>query len=562
MLKYPIVNRLYRCAAPLAFLAFCLTLSPWLYDLPLNDDWAYALGVRNLLAQGRFVLCDWAASTQLPHLAGGALFAKLFGFSFASLRFYNLAVSAAAVLVFYRTLEEFDIAPADRLLASLVFCLNPLFLVLANSFMTDVTYLFWMTLACWLFIRYLKSGAAAWLAGSGLCAAAACLTRQIGIALPLACTVSLAWERRLTWKNALLIWAFPLAAAAGYGLWFKYVHGPTWASGNYVLAATLKHLSSPAAFASKTLYRLFAVMMETGFVLLPLAAGCYACAGGFPSGEEPKADRKAQKGAARRRAPKSLIVPLALAALVCFILFNGPLPYLENTFSRSGLGTLTLGPAAAKPAAFFASSAFWYIFTALSAVSAALLLGASAFSLRTGNAAVRFVFAGALVHLAVSLAGAKFFDRYILTLLPWFALAGAIAAGKTKFSRKAAAAALFVVAAAGWAGEKDYLQWNKAKWELALKPRPGLAADAIVNGFDYEAWFNYEKNMAYLKGLKPLKMIDEWEWQKVTGYSAMVSFSQRPGFAVADKIEYATPLSREKGTLYLLRISSGTAEKQ
>ncbi|MBI4801871.1 MAG: glycosyltransferase family 39 protein [Elusimicrobia bacterium] len=555
------MSRYYGYSAPLIFIAFCLSLTPWLYDFPLNDDWAYAIGVKNFLEQGRFALCDWAASTQLPHLLAGAVSAKIFGFSFTALKAYNLAVSAALVFVFFRTLEEFALEPADRLLAALAFCLNPLFLVLANSFMTDVTYLFWMALSSYFFIRHLKTGGLAALTGAGLCAAAACLTRQLGIAVPLACTLTLAWERGLTLKKALHLWLFPLVAVLGYALWFKYVHGPTWASANYVFTATLKHLSAPGAFASVTLYRLFAVMLETGLILLPLAAGYYCSIGRFQFNPRPDAvlktyGRQTAKTAERKRAAKSRWIWLTLAALACFILLNGPLPYLENTFGHSGLGVLTLGPVQSKPSAFFSSSLFWYAITALAAFSAAILLGASNLSLRAGDAAVKFVFAGALVHLGISLAGAKFFDRYLLTFIPWFILAAACAA-KTdkglKFSRPAAALALALMAAVGWAGVKDYMQWNRAKWELASRSRPDLRPEEIANGFDYNAWLNYEKNMTYLKTMKPLKMISEWEWQKITGYKAMVSFSPQPGFTAIDKIEYSTPLSSKKGVIYLLR---------
>ena len=570
----------YKYLAPLIFVVFCLSLAPWLYNFPLNDDWAYALGVKNLLEQGRFVLCDWAASTQLPHLLGGALFSKISGFSFTALKAYNLTVSAAAVFIFFKILEEFDIDPADRLLAALAFCLNPLFLVLANSFMTDITYLFWMLLACYFYIRHLKAGKPAALLGAGLCAAAACLTRQLGIALPLAYTLALAWERgnknregapAPNLKTALNIWLLPLIAVTGYALWFKYIHGPTWASGSYVYAATLKHLSAPIAFASSTLYRLFAVMMETGLILLPLAAGYYysagrfhanasAAAGSTPAGGHQKAHgRRAQKKPENKRASKSWWMLTALAAFACFILIEGPLPYLENTLGKSGLGVLTLGGAQFKPSAFFSSPVFWYAATALAAFSAAVLLAVSAMSLRAGGAAVKFVFACAVCHLGISLVGAKFFDRYLLTFLPWFILAAACAAKNVRFSRPAAVLVLALMAAVSWAGVKDYMQWNRAKWELAARPRPDLAPGDIVNGFDYEAWFTYEKNMAYLKSMKPLKMIDEWEWQRINKYKTLASFNPQTGFQAIDSIEYGTPLSRKKGVIYLLDLQTAAS---
>ena len=241
------VEKFNRYAAPLIFAVFCLSLTPWAYNFPLNDDWTYAIGVKNFLEQGRFILCGLAASTQLTHIFSGALFAKIFGFSFTALRAYNITLAAVIVFVFFKILEEFDLEPFERMLAALLFCLNPLFLILANSFMTEITYLFWMMSASYFYIRHLnaaKSPVSGHSTGTlilaGLCVAAACLTRQLGIALPLAYTLTRAWERRRhpaeaapgLPENPYAYMGVPLTAIIGHALWFKYIHGPTWASEN------------------------------------------------------------------------------------------------------------------------------------------------------------------------------------------------------------------------------------------------------------------------------------------------------------------------------------------
>lgn len=584
------MEKFNKYAAPLIFTVFCLSLTPWAYNFPLNDDWTYAIGVKNFLEQGRFALCGLAASTQLTHIFSGALFTKIFGFSFAALKFYNLTLATALVFVFFKILEEFDLEPFERMPAALLFCLNPLFLVLANSFMTEITYMFWMLSASYFYLRHLKTGNAAALICAGLCTAAACLTRQLGIALPLAYTLTLKpgtdtyfssvpgnphpiYKKQVSvpgfpkpgLKTLVLIWLFPLTAMIGHALWFKYVHGPTWASENYVFTATLKYLSSPGAFASTSLVRLFAVMMETGLLLLPLTAGYWYFSVHSPSKNALRKKTTAKLNAEFcRSAPPSAsqfpgitrgAVWLVLAVLAGFIFFNGPLPYLENTVSGTGLGVFTLGGGSFKPSAFFSNPYFWYAMTALSAFSAAVLVSASRLTLRAGGAAARFLFLSAAGHLAISLAGAKFFDRYLLNLLPWFILAAVFAAKSVKFSRPAAAAALVLMAAVSWAGVKDYMQWNRAKWELASKPRPDLPANEIAAGFDYNGWLSYEPNMAYLRTIKPLKLIGEWEWQQVTPYKALISFAQRGDLLTIDQQEYTTPLSSRKGVIYLLRVN-------
>ena len=537
------MEKYQRYAVPLVFLCFAASLAPWLYDFPLNDDWAYALAAKGLAETGRLTLSDWGSATQLPHLLAGALFTKLFGFSFTALRLATLLAAAGALYFFIRLLDEFEVAPFEKAAAGLTLAATPLFLTLSNSYMTDVPYLFWMTAAAYFWVRRLNrpgDAAALWLGGA--CAAAAYLTRQVGLAIPLAFSLALLLRGRPNWRELASAWALPAAALVIHHLWFTRVHGPTWASENYVGAATLAHIGKPLVFLNDSFFRLLASMTETGLFLLPLAAGYAFSLKKFHS----------RNGTGAKVSAAG--VWLALAVMAGFALLNGPLPYLENTVSNSGLGVLTLGGAGLKPSGVFAMPAFWVLATAAGTLSAVFLMCCSGLALRAGGWPLRFLFAVCMAHLAVSLLGAKFFDRYLLTLLPWFAAAAVFAARGVKFSRPAAALALALYAALGWAGMKDYLEWNRAKWDLASRPRQGLAQGEIANGFDHDAWLNYQKNMAYLKTMKPLKMIGEWEWQKVNNYKAIVSYAPDQRFALVDKAEYSTPLSSRKGVIYLLAL--------
>lgn len=530
-----------KYAVVVIFLIFAATLSPWAYNFPLNDDWAYAQAVKTFIETGRLVLSDWGASTQVLHIAIGAVFSKLFGFSFATLRVVNVLIAAGALFMFVKIMDEFEIDPLKKMAAGLTLALNPIYLVLANSFMTDIQYFFWMLAAVFFYIRRLNDPEdAAALAWAGGCVAAAYLTRQLAVGLPLAFTLSLFFKGRPKWRELALVWALPAAAILGYHLWFTTVNGPTWASENYVSAATLGHLSKPLGFLSDAFYRLFSSMLEIGLLLLPLAIGYMF-----------SLPRASSRGGMPCRI-RSAAPWLTFAALLVFALINGPLPYLENTMAHSGFGVLTLGGSYHKPSGLFASQGFWLVATGAAIISSIFLTCASGLALRTGSSALRFIFSVCFIQLAISLIGAKFFDRYLLTLLPWFAVSAVFAAREMRFNRPAVAAALIMYGCLGWIGVKDYFAWNSAKWELAGRPRADLQPGQIINGFDYEAWFNYEKKMASLKSMKPLSMIGEWEWQKSEDYKAIVTFNPDPRLRVLDKAEYSTPLSSRKGVLYLM----------
>ena len=48
-----------------------LAVNP-LGNFPLNDDWAYGLGVRGLVQQGSFRPCSWGGMTLISQAAWGA----------------------------------------------------------------------------------------------------------------------------------------------------------------------------------------------------------------------------------------------------------------------------------------------------------------------------------------------------------------------------------------------------------------------------------------------------------------------------------------------------------
>jgi hypothetical protein len=123
----------------LAMLALLSVLSPQ-GEFPINDDWVHARVVQVLLERGRLESfgLDWPVA-RLPGLLG-ALFAEVFGFSHTVLRASTLALAAAGVLACYALLRDL-LGPARALLGALVLLINPLFVNLSYSFMTDVPFL-------------------------------------------------------------------------------------------------------------------------------------------------------------------------------------------------------------------------------------------------------------------------------------------------------------------------------------------------------------------------------------------------------------------------------------
>jgi hypothetical protein len=120
----------------LALLAVMLAVAPW-GNYPLNDDWQYALAARHY-ARTNLIRIDTAIA---PSLVGQLVmawpFMKVFGFSHRLLRLLTLAMAFFVLWVCDALLTEWEVPRRVRLRVLLVLALNPLFVNLATSFMTE-----------------------------------------------------------------------------------------------------------------------------------------------------------------------------------------------------------------------------------------------------------------------------------------------------------------------------------------------------------------------------------------------------------------------------------------
>src|SRR3954468_22352937 len=88
------------CAAGLVPLTICL-LDPR-REMPLEDDWAYALTVEHLVKTGSFELHPWLSANMPFQALWGTAFTLLLGPGFASLRISTLVLSMAGLYAFFR----------------------------------------------------------------------------------------------------------------------------------------------------------------------------------------------------------------------------------------------------------------------------------------------------------------------------------------------------------------------------------------------------------------------------------------------------------------------------
>ena len=118
--------------------AACLWACWPVFEMGIMDDWSYARTVQVYASTGHFAYNGWATAMLGWQIVWGALFVKLFGFSFTMLRVAMLPITMASIFLFHEILRKFGVGPRNAVIGTLTLGLSPLFLPLADSFMSDV----------------------------------------------------------------------------------------------------------------------------------------------------------------------------------------------------------------------------------------------------------------------------------------------------------------------------------------------------------------------------------------------------------------------------------------
>jgi hypothetical protein len=210
-----------------AVFLLCMFIIHPVVEMGINDDWSYIRTAQVLAQTGHVVYNGWATAMLGWQLYLGALFIKVFGFSFTIARASTLLVSLPGTFLLHRVLARFGLSPWNATFGTLLLVLSPIFLPIAFTFMSDVTGFFCIVLCFYACQRALQSASArhaiAWLCFAGLSNIAGGTVRQIawlGVLIVVPCT---AWMLRRR-KGALLVgvalWIVGLVSIYGCVHWF------------------------------------------------------------------------------------------------------------------------------------------------------------------------------------------------------------------------------------------------------------------------------------------------------------------------------------------------------
>lgn len=522
-----------RAAAPIApYMALAgiwlltITIVPPRGDFPLNDDWMYAKVVQHLVETGEYQATPYADPTFILQAYWGAAFVKIFGFSFETLRVSTLVLGLVAVWAAHWAAREAGLTTRWAFLVALTLLVNPLFLNLSYTFMTDVPFLALSVLAGAAYLRALRTNLTRWIAVATSIAMIAFFVRQFALVVVIAAVeffiptfpVKNPWPALRQWLGfliPLLAWVLVESLLPSHGL--EMAKGWDWTRLGETWGERITDILSHAGFT---------------FCYLALFAAPFAFAGiaayfrnrstdnfshATDSGTTPKpenchSEQREESPAKTAKAPLRIVMPvLALPLLITYLITSRwphRLPNLGNLLYDFGIGPLLM-PGMLDDNGITApvhlGAIIWWSITILVIPGAAVLV---ALHLHAGvhwltSSERRSASTRADLFLALWSIGMVLvlimppvlarFDRYfVMAQIPATILAARWLARTAPQPARASYAAAAVLWVIGIVCQQDYLAWNAARWNAlaALQRDHAAPLEQINGGYEFNGWFH------------------------------------------------------------------------
>jgi hypothetical protein len=524
-------------------------------NFPLADDWAYAVPVRALVGGGSFELPNISTNI-IAQILWGTFFCLPLGFSFAALRVSTLTLGLIGVLAMYGLLRE---AGGDRgaaLFGALLLALNPYYLVLSYTFMSDVPFTA-VSVACLYFLaRGMRRNSRFEVAAGLFLACAALLIRQTGLVIFIAFGLAYLAKSGLRLRN-MFVASLPVAlGGAVQVLWDEWMKHKQILPSHHSLQAA--EALSPHSYLSWQATEPLAV----GLIIISMYIGLFL----FPLllllGRTRWADL------CRSRL-------LVLATLVCALFASYELTYLRIPMVPNVFYDLGLGPATLRDAHLLRlprAGALWSLVTYVGFAGAVALFHATLVALGRvfkllapctpgkRELLVMLLISGLtyIVPVAILISIGAAFDRYVLFLVPLGiatinVVVSETRAGKTRFPLMPLAVAILALYGAfSIAGTHDYLSWNRARWQALnnLITEQGLSPGDIDGGYEFNGWYLPESKY----GTTPAEKL--W-W--VGRADFLVTFGPVPGYTELRRYPYRRWLPPPGGDILVLRRATKSA---
>lgn len=206
----------------------CVLLTNPVANMPFSDEFSYDKTALEFARTGHILYNGWATATLGWLIPWGAIFIKMFGFSFTGMRLSMLPIDAATVYLSHQILRRFGINPGNAIFGTLAFALSPIFMPSAVSFMTDVPGIFVIFVCLYMCQEAVRSASdratLMWLATASVFNVAAGTVRQIawlGALVMVPSTVWLLRQRRGVKGTGVALWIFSFIGVLLFLHWFN-----------------------------------------------------------------------------------------------------------------------------------------------------------------------------------------------------------------------------------------------------------------------------------------------------------------------------------------------------
>jgi hypothetical protein len=539
-------------------------------EFPLNDDWNYGIAVQQILDQHDF-RPPTASCPLFTHALWGALFCIPSGFSYETLRFSNQFAGYLGLLVAYSLIREFKGSRFLAIVTAITLSLNPCYLGISNTFMTDVSFTAIFGLAALFFVRALKQDSPRYIVFGTIASLIAILNRQLGLALPVGFAVAYVLKSGVS-KDSLFRSIAPVIVC--FGLYFSFNQWMKITGRTPVFYEAFESIVFERLKSGGILIALFRsserVLLYLGWFLFPVFILVYGYL--FPGNSGYRSPW--------RRLP--WVVSFLLVSVSVSLWRSGInwstgdnlLPRGGGWIYREGLGpfkltdTFRLRLQQLDPIDYF----YWFPATCFGLLGAAMLVAfvlyflmnhRKTLSLRKMQAeqsAVAFLLAVVVIYFAPILL-MSWFDRYLIPVFPVLAAFGASflqAEGyREVFGRKyvrlicgaASCMALIWIGYLSIVGTRDYFTWNRLRWEIANELLAGGKASdpkQIDAGEEYNALSIFGEDHRMLPDQKLSEAFDgNRPWA--------ITFGKMPGYSVVKEFPYSNGIPRGTRKLYLLQ---------
>ncbi len=222
-----IVKRYLPAIACAATPLFCYFLIRPYAEIGIGDDWSYVKSAQVLAQTGHIVYNGWATAMLGWQLYVGALFIKLFGFSFTAVRFSTVIGAMATAYLLQRTCVRAGLNVWNATLATMTVVLSPLYFPLAFTFKSDDWGVLCIVACLYMCLRSLQApserSAMAWICSAALVNAVGGTVRQIlwlGLLVMVPCTLWLLRKSRRVLVAGCISWFFGVVFVAAAAHWF------------------------------------------------------------------------------------------------------------------------------------------------------------------------------------------------------------------------------------------------------------------------------------------------------------------------------------------------------